>query len=252
MIWMVLAAVLIVVSATAEDANNATVTEIYMPGVNETLQIGLASNPSTGYSWNASYDPSALRLENPEGQLFPAERQLAGSGSWQVFYFEVLKAGMHNITMSYYRPWENQSTAVDTRLYEVKVAEENTTSTEVVQGENSQITTIFYADQGEGFQITSSIDAVRGEDFEIETTENPSTGFTWNATFDTSALTLVNSTYRPNVDCELYNCSGMVGIGGMRTFTFRPLEAGMTNLTLRLARSGGETARVWKFEVNVA
>ena len=73
------------------------------------IVIALESNPSTGYSWEASYDQAQLELvdENYEpGQN--AQQGLIGAGGTEIFRFKALKSGQTQITMSYKRSWETE------------------------------------------------------------------------------------------------------------------------------------------------
>jgi inhibitor of cysteine peptidase len=74
-------------------------------GVNQEFIIALGSNPTTGYSWQASYDETRLELvkwnyeeENNEG--------VVGAGGVEYFRFKALKAGQTEITLTYEQPWE--------------------------------------------------------------------------------------------------------------------------------------------------
>jgi len=77
-------------------------------------------------------------------------------------------------------------------------------------------------------QINVSLD----NEFNISLDSNPgSTGFDWWTNFDTSYLSLVNSTFaRGNAS------SGMVGQPGKRIFTFNAIKPGNTELIMLLLR----------------
>lgn len=71
----------------------------------QTVTITLASNPTTGYSWQASQteelfkiDSSYSEKEHPEGMV--------GVGGNETFTFTPLKAGKTEVTLTYARPWE--------------------------------------------------------------------------------------------------------------------------------------------------
>ncbi len=79
-------------------------------GVNQQFNIVLESNPTTGYSWQESYDDTMLELvaktyEPGEG----AQQGLVGAGGTEHFRFKALKAGETEITLTYKRPWEEES-----------------------------------------------------------------------------------------------------------------------------------------------
>lgn len=77
---------------------------------------------------------------------------------------------------------------------------------------------------------------------------NPTTGYSWQAE-QTEELFKIDSSYSENEHPE-----GMVGVGGNETFTFTPLKAGKTEVTLTYARpwEGGEQADqvVYVFEID--
>jgi predicted secreted protein len=65
------------------------------------ILIALESNPSTGYSWQASYDESLL-------ELVEESYELVGAGGTELFRFKALEKGEAEITMVYKRPWETE------------------------------------------------------------------------------------------------------------------------------------------------
>ena len=77
---------------------------------------------------------------------------------------------------------------------------------------------------------------------------NPTTGYSWQAA-QTEELFKVDKSYT-----EKEHPEGMVGVGGNETFTFTPLKAGKTEVTLTYARpwEGGEQADqvVYTFEID--
>ena len=77
--------------------------------VDQEFIIALESNPTTGYSWQASYDETALELVGGESTYEPGEasqEDLVGAGGTESFRFKALKAGETDITMVYKRSWE--------------------------------------------------------------------------------------------------------------------------------------------------
>ena len=82
-------------------------------GVNQEFMIALDSNPTTGYSWQESYDDSLLQLVGKSYEMGKAAKQGAvGAGGVEYFRFKALKTGKTEITLVYKRPWEEE------RLYE--------------------------------------------------------------------------------------------------------------------------------------
>ena len=58
----------------------------------------------------------------------------------------------------------------------------------------------------------------KGEIITIQLESNPTTGFAWNAEFDSNFLSLVNK--------EFTRSSNSVGAGGIERFEFRALKSG--------------------------
>lgn len=77
---------------------------------------------------------------------------------------------------------------------------------------------------------------------------NPTTGFSWQAA-QSEELFKIESGY-----AEKDHPEGMVGVGGVETFTLTPLKAGKTEVTFTYARAweGGEQADqvVYTFEID--
>ena len=92
-------------------APEMTVTE-----VGKTFTISLESNPTTGYSWQAEFDPEYLELVNTG---FVTDSSLIGAGGVESFEFLALKQGQVEVTMIYKRPWENGF--IDKQIAVVKV-----------------------------------------------------------------------------------------------------------------------------------
>ena len=74
-------------------------------GVGRQFVIALGSNPTTGYSWQESYDETMLELVEKTYEE-EAEEGLVGAGGIEYFRFEALKAGGTTITLVYKRAWE--------------------------------------------------------------------------------------------------------------------------------------------------
>lgn len=73
------------------------------------ILIALDSNPTTGYSWQASYDEAMLELVEETYELGEFAKQgLFGAGGTELFRFKALKKGEVEITMVYKRSWEEE------------------------------------------------------------------------------------------------------------------------------------------------
>jgi len=89
-------------------------------GVNQEFVIALGSNPTTGYSWQASHDENMLRLVESKYELGKEAKQGAvGAGGVEYFRFQALKKGKTEITLVYKRPWQEES--LDQKVFIVNV-----------------------------------------------------------------------------------------------------------------------------------
>ena len=84
--------------------------------VGKAFTIPLESNPITGYSWQAEFDPESLELVSED---FTSDSALIGAGGIQTFEFMALKQGQVLVTMVYKRPWEDGS--IDTKVSPVNI-----------------------------------------------------------------------------------------------------------------------------------
>jgi inhibitor of cysteine peptidase len=90
-------------------------------GVNQEFIIALGSNPSTGYSWQASYDETSLELVGGESEYKEeATEGVVGAGGIEYFRFKALKTGQTEITMTYQQPWEGGDIG-ETKVFTVYV-----------------------------------------------------------------------------------------------------------------------------------
>jgi len=71
--------------------------------VGEEFVIGLESNPTTGYQWEAYVDSSKLQLVDREFSIHGAG---VGSGGIERFRLKALTAGETALELMYRRPWE--------------------------------------------------------------------------------------------------------------------------------------------------
>ncbi len=91
-------------------------------GVGQEFIIALGSNPTTGYSWQASYDETRLELVGgePTYEADEPEGGALGAGGVEYFQFRALQAGEAQITLTYAQPWEGGGTA-DTKVFTVNI-----------------------------------------------------------------------------------------------------------------------------------
>ena len=89
--------------------------------VGEQFIITLDSNPTTGYKWEASFDQSLLKLVKSEFKQDASKPGMVGVGGKEQFLFEGLKGTDTKITLTYKRPWEQQSSDAKVLTFTVKV-----------------------------------------------------------------------------------------------------------------------------------
>jgi predicted secreted protein len=91
--------------------------------------------------------------------------------------------------------------------------------------EDKKMVTITEADNGKTEQVA------QGTRFAVTLKENPTTGFSWNATV-TSGLEIISSDYQQDKAPE-----GMVGVGGMRTWVVLAKDTGDQKFSATYRRS---------------
>lgn len=90
-------------------------------GIDQEFTIALDSNPTTGYSWQESHDDTVLKMvEQKYEQGGQSKQGLVGTGGVDSFRFKALKSGKTQITMTYKRPWEQESAKQLTFTVEIK------------------------------------------------------------------------------------------------------------------------------------
>jgi inhibitor of cysteine peptidase len=83
-----------------------------------------------------------------------------------------------------------------------------------------------YTDPTQGIEVSA------GSQFIIVLESNPTTGFKWEASFDTSLLKLTKSDYK-----QSETKPGLVGAGGKEYFTFEGLKKGIDKIIMTYKRS---------------
>jgi inhibitor of cysteine peptidase len=99
-------------NALTEANNGKTVTL----KVGETLVVRLASNPSTGYTWETK-DLDTQMLEQVGEAAFESPEtppDLVGAGGTLVLTFKALEPGTTTLTLVYHRPWETDVAPLQT------------------------------------------------------------------------------------------------------------------------------------------
>lgn len=85
--------------------------------IGEEIVIDRASNPTTGYRWEARFDDEVLELK---GERYERLSTRIGGGGRQVFVFVSLREGDTTVHLCYKRPWETDMDQV--RVFRVHIA----------------------------------------------------------------------------------------------------------------------------------
>jgi len=83
-----------------------------------------------------------------------------------------------------------------------------------------------------------------GESFTISLDSNPTTGYAWHASYDSSFVNESKSSFMP--------ISQAIGAGGKELFEFQTKRVGLTAITLKQSRSWeSEIAKTLIFKINI-
>lgn len=89
-------------------------------GINQEFAIALGSNPTTGYSWQESYDETMLELAEKKYEPGKEAKQgMVGAGGVEYFRFKALKTGETEVTLVYKRPWKEE--ILDQKVFTVNI-----------------------------------------------------------------------------------------------------------------------------------
>ena len=98
------------------------------------LTITLEENPTTGFVWMLKMGTeNIVSLESDEYIPVQTSENVVGSGGNHVWIFKGISKGETVLTFKYYRPWEKEDTAIETRIFTV-IVNENGEITSVVSG----------------------------------------------------------------------------------------------------------------------
>ena len=75
--------------------------------LNNDFTLSLESNPTTGYSWEPTFDSTFLSLKRRDFEA--SDSRSIGTGGIEKFTFVPIKTGETEIIMIYKRPWESKS-----------------------------------------------------------------------------------------------------------------------------------------------
>jgi inhibitor of cysteine peptidase len=83
------------------------------------IEIALPSNPTTGYTWVATFDTSLIELVEDTYEADNTDEMIVGGGGTQYLKFKALKSGEATITLDYQRPWEKES--IDQKVFTINI-----------------------------------------------------------------------------------------------------------------------------------
>jgi len=84
--------------------------------VNDTVEIKLESNPTTGYSWflGDNVDSTVVSVTGPEFIESKKDKELVGAGGYEIFTIKAVSKGKTSIILNYERPFEEEEEPIDT------------------------------------------------------------------------------------------------------------------------------------------
>ncbi len=186
---------------------------IVMQGQNFTIQ--LQSDPSTGYTWQPTYDNSSIMFIN---RVYIASNVTPGTTGADVFTFQGTAPGTSVMTFNYTNPSNQTAESVN---YTITC----TTST-VPQG--------------------NAVLASLGQNFTIQLQANPSSGYDWQPSYDNSSVTLVNRAFISNVSTA---SATIAGASGTDVFTFQGTAMGTSVIIFNNMNSAKQTTNSTTYTV---
>jgi len=110
----------IITTFTSCKKENNFIKPRYEISVNESLQIRLGSNASTGYSWQWTNKQSVDIVDTSGCTYIPDNPISFGSGGIELWKFKGIKKGKTTVKLEYGRPWDANS-IVETKEIVIKV-----------------------------------------------------------------------------------------------------------------------------------
>ena len=190
--------------------------------VGEFIVIEMVNNVMAGNVrvWSEMPGRNDAVLEAQESMTADPKRPTSVGIDGKVYFRYLVKdAGTSEIKLGYTRPWESNETPE--RLFNVKiVAEKAATAGKTVVLETK--------DNG------ASVTVKAGDTVQVKLRSNRTTGYSWAELKDKTDAKVLKSdggSYEVNAHPE-----GMVGVGGVETFTFTAVAPGRTEIALGYAR----------------
>jgi predicted secreted protein len=114
----------VTVQASYDDftQNKNLTREVSRVKVGDVIEVTIASNPTTGFSWKlAGISEPAVLAQDGEPEYLPPESTLPGAGGQEVWTFKALQKGTSLISLEYSQPWEGGQKAAWTLAISVSV-----------------------------------------------------------------------------------------------------------------------------------
>jgi len=121
MIFISLVSLMLVLSFSSCLVEGKTLTEknngdSFSLEINDVINIKLISNPTTGYRWVLieEIDGSIISLIDSEFIQSKKDKELVGTGGYEIFSFKAIPKGKTSIILNYERPWEDEVEPLET------------------------------------------------------------------------------------------------------------------------------------------
>jgi len=94
-------------ASAAQSLDESSSGEVVVIVEGQSLELSLASNPSTGFSWQYFPEPDNSILKET-GHEFRGESNLPGAGGREYWTFQAAGTGSATLSLAYMRPWESR------------------------------------------------------------------------------------------------------------------------------------------------
>ena len=103
---LALAILMLTSGCRKNDVTNAD----YEISIDETFQVELVSNPTTGYTWKWANEQFTNIVDTINWTYVPDAPELIGSGGKEVWEFRGIQTGIDTIKLEYCQSWDASST----------------------------------------------------------------------------------------------------------------------------------------------
>jgi inhibitor of cysteine peptidase len=217
----------------------------------------LESNPTTGYQWKLAepLDEEIIHLVKTE--FIEPDTELLGASGEEKWTFNAVGLGDTSITLSYVRPWEeeteepvvmeeNEAETEGEETAEEPGESEETSEAEEIETEEGPTTVTFDVRVKQAGSMDKepkkydnpdeTIEVEAGLDFAIILESNPTTGYSWQLAepLDEDIVELVSSEFEKKTPAE--GEGEIVGAPGEEVWTFEAIGEGETEIKLEYVR----------------